>query len=149
MKKTMVIIPVIIALILVVLSFILIYFFIPLASYPESKADIVVNVIDGDTFEYYEDVTKTIKTVRLLCVDTPEVSEEGYEEAKAFLEDLLLGKSIVLEEGITLIDKYDRLLRYVYLNESENLVFVNQLILDNNYGELLIISPETCEKMDK
>jgi micrococcal nuclease len=116
--------------------------------FPAEKSEIkdmtVVNVIDGDTFEYYDAGAKTIKTVRLLCVDTPEQGEEGYEQARDFLSELILGERIILEKDISETDAYGRLLRYVYLENGE---FVNELIIKNGYGTLLVIPPETCEKV--
>ena len=53
--------------------------------------NLVSRVIDGDTFELCSG-----ETARLLCVDTPEKGEEGYEEAKVFLEDLILYKEVRL-----------------------------------------------------
>jgi len=38
-------------------------------------------------------------------------------------------------------------LRYVYVNDFGEVLFVNKLILDNGYGELLIIPPEECNEM--
>lgn len=95
----------------------------------------VIKVIDGDTFQI-----NTGETIRLLCVDTPEKSQEGYEEAKSFLESMILGREVTLNSSVTDKDIYNRLLRYVYVDE----VFVNRMILDENYGELLIIPPENC-----
>jgi endonuclease YncB( thermonuclease family) len=107
----------------------------------------VVNVIDGDTFEYleYRGDSKVIVTVRLLCVDTPEEGEEGYEEAKAYLESLLMGNQVRLVPSAEGGDKdaYGRELRYVYVKD----LFINKLILLNHYGELLIIPPEDCAEM--
>ncbi len=116
----------------------------------EIKNNTVVNVIDGDTFEYYDESTGSIKTVRLLCVNTPEENEQGYEEAKAFLEELILGKQVKMEKDISETDKYGRLLRYAYLeNENGTEIFVNELIVKNGYGEILRIEPDVkrCGEM--
>ncbi len=113
--------------------------------YPQNliPSNYVIKVIDGDTFEIASG-----ETIRLLCVDTPEKGQEGYEEAKAYLESLILNKKVFFNSSVTNKDKYGRLLRCVYIKESGNLLFVNKLILDNNYGELLVIPPETCEEMN-
>ncbi len=105
--------------------------------------DYVTNVIDGDTFQYYDLDTQTFEIVRLLCVDTPEDYEEGYLEAKYYLEDLVLGKQIVLVPSNLSNDrdKYGRQLRYVYVKDT----FVNQKLIEDNYGELLVIPPEDCD----
>jgi micrococcal nuclease len=99
----------------------------------------VTRVIDGDTF-----VINSGETIRLLCVDTPEKNTTGYEEATTYLESLILNKEVILNPSITNKDQYGRLLRYVYVENN----FVNKLILDNQYGELLIIPPENCTEMN-
>jgi len=114
-------------------------------SQPENNT--VTRIIDGDTFEYYDENIGEIVKVRLLCVDTPERGKEGYQEAKDYLEHLIMYKEIILKSSITDEDKYGRLLRYVYVNNVGTKLFVNKLILDNDYGELLIIPPEECKEM--
>lgn len=106
-------------------------------------------IIDGDTFELCSG-----EKIRLLCVDTPEKGKEGYEEAKAFLEDLILNKEITLTPSNYRgndTDKYGRLLRWVYVeNESSDsgeLIFVNKYLLEEGYGDLLVIPPETCNEV--
>ena len=114
---------------------------------PPLENNTVVDVIDGDTFEYYDETSERILIVRLLCVDTPEKDEEGYDEASNYLSSLIFNKQVILNSSITNEDKYGRLLRYVYFEDSGETLFVNKLILDNNYGSLLIIPPETCEEV--
>jgi len=126
------------------------YLFLPSYEKSQIKNNTVVNVIDGDTFEYYNADTGNIKIVRLLCVNTPEENEQGYEEAKTFLEELILGNQVILEKDISETDKYGRLLRYAYLeNENGTEIFVNELIVKNGYGEILRIEPDVkrCGEM--
>lgn len=107
----------------------------------------VVRIIDGDTFEYYnEDLDKIVK-VRLLCVDTPEKGKEGYDEAKAYLRSLILYREVTLASSTTNKDRYGRLLRYVYVNELGEILFVNKLIITEGYGRTMIIPPEDCKKV--
>lgn len=107
----------------------------------------VVRIIDGDTFEYYnEDLDKIVK-VRLLCVDTPEKGKEGYDEAKAYLRSLILYREVTLVSSTTNKDRYGRLLRYVYVNELGEILFVNKLIITEGYGRTMIIPPEDCKKV--
>lgn len=103
-------------------------------SFPDNY---VTRVIDGDTF-----ITYSGETIRLLCIDAPEKNKQGYEEAKSYLESLILNKEVILNTSITDKDIYNRSLRYVYINNT----FVNNLVLIN-YGELLIIPPEECKEM--
>lgn len=107
----------------------------------------VVRVIDGDTFEYYDGNSGKILKVRLLCVDTPEKRDEGYEEATDYLKSLILHKQVILSSSVTDKDKYGRLLRYVYIDDWGTIEFVNKMILDNGYGELMVVPPETCSEM--
>ena len=112
-----------------------------------NNPNLVSRVIDGDTFELCSG-----ETVRLLCVDTPEKGEEGYEEAKLFLEDLLLYNPVELKQSNydgPNKDKYNRLLRWVYIYNSSSVeqLFVNKYILEEGYGDILIIPPETCNEV--
>lgn len=73
----------------------------------------VTEVIDGDTF-----VISTGEKVRLIGVDTPERGEPYYEEAKQYMVDNLLGRTVRLEADVSDTDRYGRLLRYVWLDSS-------------------------------
>lgn len=119
----------------------------PYDSTSQLENNTVTRIIDGDTFEYYNGDIDEIVKVRLLCVDAPERGKDGYQEAKDYLEHLIMYKEIILKSSITDEDKYGRLLRYVYVNNVGTKLFVNKLILDNEYGELLIIPPEECKEM--
>lgn len=106
----------------------------------------VVDVIDGDTFQM-SDGTR----VRLLCVDTPETDEEGNERARKFLESLILYKTVRLKEAENLdkVDKYERELRFVYVNNLDTEVFVNKEIVRLGFGELYEYKDETGECKEK
>ncbi len=73
----------------------------------------VTRVIDGDTFE-----TETGEAVRLIGINTPEISDIFGQEAKQHLTDLIYGKTIDLQtDNISKDrDRYSRLLRYVILD---------------------------------
>lgn len=87
----------------------------------------VTRVIDGDTFELASG-----EKVRLICINTPEQGEEGYEEAKAYLESMILNKTVRLEKDISEKDRYGRLLRYAYTDNR----FINKEMVDNGYAEV-------------
>jgi hypothetical protein len=160
MKKVWIVVISIFMLLLIIFSAILIYNKLfwerthPLGLLPSNQECydsplIADKVIDGDTFELCSG-----ETVRLLCVDTPERGQEGYEEAKAFLEDLILDKELNLTTSNyngNNTDKYGRLLRWVYVKneslDSGELILVNKLIFDEGYGELMVIPPETCNEV--
>ncbi len=107
----------------------------------------VVKIIDGDTFEYYDETTDKMLKVRLLCVDAPEKKEQGYEESKAFLRELILYKEVSFNSSLKDKDAYGRLLRFVYVNDWGDNLFVNKAIVDNGYGSIYIIPPEDCSEL--
>ena len=104
--------------------------------------EFVREVIDGDTFKM-----NTGDSIRLLCVNTPEQDEEGYERATKFLESLVLYKEVRLEQGETLnkTDKYERTLAFVYVNNLGKEVFVNKLIIDAGFSDVYTYGDEEGE----
>jgi hypothetical protein len=55
----------------------------------------VKNVVDGDTVDVSFNICG-IQRVRLVGIDTPEIGEEGYEEAKAFVNKTCWGEEVKL-----------------------------------------------------
>lgn len=80
------------------------------------KDYIVSEVIDGDTFK-----TVDGKVIRLIGINSPEVGEKCYQEAKDELKEIIYKKKITLERDADNKDVYGRLLRYVYADD----LFVN------------------------
>ena len=82
---------------------------------PPEKAR-VTQVIDGDTI-----VIDSGHTVRYIGIDTPEVHPvpEAYGR-EAWLANIRMveGKEVRLERDVTETDKYGRLLRYVYVDDT-------------------------------
>jgi micrococcal nuclease len=97
----------------------LIYFFSP------NKIEIS-EVIDGDTVKL-----STGEYVRLLGINAPEKGQKFYEEAKIRLEELLRDSNIKLESDFENSDKYGRLLRYLYANET----LVNLQLVREGYAK--------------
>lgn len=87
------------------------------AGMPISHAETILKITDGDTIRI-----NTGEDVRLLQIDTPEPSSsECYaSESTAALAKLIFGKTIRLENDPVSgdIDKYKRLLRYVFLGKT-------------------------------
>jgi micrococcal nuclease len=79
----------------------------------------VIRVIDGDTIEI-----EGGERVRYIGIDAPETVEPQKPvqcfgpEAAAKNKELVEGKTVRLEKDTTDRDKYDRLLRYVYVGEN-------------------------------
>ena len=86
----------------------------------------VAHVVDGDTIDIaIPDQDKPVTRIRLLGVDAPEVSRMDRRgewlgaEATNYLRERLLGRYVDLKcERHNLIDRYGRLLAFVYLDGS-------------------------------
>lgn len=118
-------------------------------TFKKNNSDLVelVRVIDGDTIEVK--IGKKIESVRLIGIDTPEMDEESKEkaiESKQYLENLLKNQKIYLERDETQSDRdvYNRLLRYVYL---ENKTLVNKKMIEAEMAiEYTFITPYKFQK---
>jgi len=85
-------------------------------NFDSSSKEIVLveRVVDGDT------VVVNGSSFRLLGINTPEKGEEYYSEAKEFLEDLVLNKTILVEKHGQ--DRYYRELVYLFeVGSGENI----------------------------
>lgn len=107
---------------------------LPLACKQPSGTVRVVEVIDGDTI-----VVEGGYHVRYIGIDSPEVDEFYYVEAKQMNMELLDGKEVRLEKDITDKDKYGRLLRYVYVGD----VFVNAEMVRQGCAWAMVYPPDT------
>lgn len=88
----------------------------PLISPIQNQKLMVVSVTDGDTVKFSDG-----RTFRLYGVNTPEVKEPYYEEAKAFTQNLVLSKEVSFEqEDNYKEDKFGRTLGYLFV-EGKNL----------------------------
>jgi len=105
----------------------------------------VVRVIDGDTVEVF--LPHGLDKVRLIGVDTPELNrnkrkpvEYFAKEATEFTRRTVLGKPVRLagEAGQPDRDRYNRLLRYVFL---ENGTCLNADIIRQGYGHAYVKYP--------
>jgi micrococcal nuclease len=85
--------------------------------------NIVVEVVDGDTFQL-----KSGKRVRLKGVDAPEYDRCGGKEAKERLTQLILNKKVKLTEETQ--ESFGRSLALVYLNGT----LINKIILEEGWG---------------
>lgn len=99
----------------------------------------VLKVIDGDTLQV--DVRGKTETIRLLGIDTPETVDPRKpvqcfgKAASDKMKSFVSGKSVILVDDSTQgnRDKYNRLLRYVYLPDSVR-TFVNGEMVKQGYA---------------
>lgn len=81
----------------------------------------VLYAADGDTI--WVDIDGKEVKIRFVGINTPELARDGNpaefmaEEAKNFTSNTLRDKEIYLEKDITDRDKYDRMLRYIWLEK--------------------------------
>lgn len=96
----------------------------------------VLNVYDGDTFTVDYNGVET--SVRIIGINTPETVDPRKtvecfgEQASSYLKNKLYGREVDLERDYTQDnrDKYDRLLRYAYLDGED----IGYDVIYNGYG---------------
>lgn len=104
----------------------------------------VTEIIDGDTI-----VIEGGNRVRLLEIDAADEGSPCYNEATKRLEELILKKEVKLVKETTDKDQYDRLLRYVFLNEENiNLELVKEGLAICKFIEPDIKYKEDCLKLE-
>ncbi len=96
----------------------------------------VTRVIDGDTIEL-----ENGEKVRYIGIDSPEVANIGEcfgKESTNKNAELVLGKKVHLVKDVSERDRYQRLLRYVYVDD----VFINELLVRDGYASALTYPPD-------
>lgn len=99
----------------------------------------VTRVIDGDTIEI-----EGGDRVRYIGIDAAE-SGCFSNEATAKNKELVDGKEVRLEKDVSETDKYNRLLRYVYVDPSTNsgqVIFVNDYLVRQGYAQIATYPPD-------
>jgi micrococcal nuclease len=102
------------------------------------KTAYIERVVDGDTLE-----TDSGIKIRLKGINTPEKEEDYYEEAKEFLKNLALEKTIQYEDYGT--DKYGRTLGHIFIGKNllnseivkEGLAYSYYYEKDSHFDEIL------------
>lgn len=119
----------------------------------------LIRVIDGDTIEV--ELNNKQYSVRLIGINTPEsVAPDNYKtknsiegtEASNTVKDMLSDiETIYLQKDISEADKYDRLLRYVWLEKptDENDIneistkMLNAILVNKGIAEIATYKPDT------
>ena len=96
----------------------------------------VIGIVDGDTIDV--DIDGQPYRIRYIGVDTPERGQPGYAEAKKANAALVSGKKVTLERDISELDRYGRLLRYVYVEG----VMVNASLVEQGYAVPMQYPPD-------
>jgi micrococcal nuclease len=99
----------------------------------------VVRVVDGDTIRVLIDGRE--EAVRYIGINTPERDEVCYREATDANRALVEGQQVRLVKDRSERDRFDRLLRYVYVGD----VFVNALLVQDGWADVARYEPDTRE----
>ncbi|GEM_PF-4771040 len=97
-------------------------------------------VIDGDTI-----ILQNREKVRYIGIDAPERGGCWYETAKRYNQRLVAGQTIQLEKDKSNRDRYQRLLRYVYLEKTNppQRIFVNLELIKAGLAQAKEYKPDT------
>ncbi|MEM5798200.1 MAG: thermonuclease family protein [Candidatus Aenigmatarchaeota archaeon] len=79
----------------------------------QNQSTDIEKVVDGDTIKLVNG-----EYIRLLGINAPEKGQAFYSEAKSMLEAAIANKSVRFEKDVEDRDKYGRLLRWVWADES-------------------------------
>ncbi len=111
-----------------------------------TQAAQVVDVVDGDTIKV--SLGGRVYTLRYIGMNTPETVTPGRPvewmgpEASAANAALVAGRSVVLEKDVSEVDKYGRLLRYVWLEEPGGWLMVNLELVRTGYASVDTVPPD-------
>lgn len=97
----------------------------------------VTKVLDGDTV-----VLETGEKFRYLGIDAPESNDRWGPEAKSFNEEMVLNKKIKVELDKTKLDKYGRILGYIWAGD----VLVNEALVERGYAKVSLMKGEVKPK---
>ena len=104
---------------------------------------VVTRVVDGDTIRVEIDGDEY--RLRYIGIDAPETGQSGgatecfSNEATERNRDLVDGQTVGLEKDISETDGFDRLLRYVWLEDS----LVNAVLVEEGYALARKYPPDT------
>ena len=105
----------------------------------------VKKVVDGDTF-WIDDGTKKGKKVRFIGIDAPESRKTGKKEigyfgaeSKLYLIQRLNEKKVRLEKDVSTLDRYRRILAYIYLEDG---TFLNAELVKKGYAVVYTVPPD-------
>lgn len=133
-----------ILMIVLIISLLLVIYFVPQET---ENTFYVKDVIDGDTIVVNKGLAEY--RIRYIGVDTPEMNfgkgepECFAKEARDFNISKVLNKKVTLKSDKEDRDRFDRLLRYVYIEENQNEVMLNEILISSGYAKVLSIAPNT------
>ena len=106
----------------------------------------VTRIVDGDTIHVEIDGVRF--RVRYIGIDTPERRQPGSpvewmaREAAAANERLVAGRTVVLERDVSDVDRFGRLLRYVWLEDPDGWLLVNDELVRLGFAHAVTYPPD-------
>ena len=98
----------------------------------------VINVVDGDTIDV--NINDQTYRVRYIGMNTPESNEPCGSDATNANVSLVSEQTVTLVKDISETDRFDRLLRYVYVGD----IFVNAELVAQGYAESAKYPPDVA-----
>ncbi len=95
----------------------------------------VTRVVDGDTIDVLLNGVNT--RIRYLQMNTPERDHPCFDASTKANADLVTGKTVRLVPDKELVDRYDRLLRFVYVDD----ILVNRVLVEQGWAEVVLYPP--------
>lgn len=111
---------------------------VPTAGLSGQETGVVTNVVDGDTIDV--SIGGTVYRVRYIGINTPESNEMCGSEATAANAALVAGQTVRMVRDVSETDRYDRLLRYVYVGDT----FVNGALVAGGWAAAVDYPPDTA-----
>jgi len=114
----------------------------------DGEMALVIDVTDGDTIRVDRGDGGN-ERLRYIGIDTPETVKPDAPvdrwgpEASAANEELVGGRVVLLERDVSEYDKYDRLLRYVWVEGSDGWLLVNAELVAQGLAEVRAYAPDT------
>jgi len=98
----------------------------------------VIGIVDGDTIDVA--IGDQTYRVRYIGMDTPEKDEAYYWLATGENQNLVYSKQVTLVKDVSETDRYDRLLRYVFVGDT----FVNYELVRKGLAQASTYPPDTA-----
>jgi micrococcal nuclease len=102
------------------------------------EVGIVANVVDGDTIDV--SINGIVYRVRYIGMDTPEQGDHYFTESTNTNSAMVAGKQVLLVKDVSEVDRYDRLLRYIFVGET----FVNYELVRQGYAQAATYPPDVA-----
>lgn len=106
----------------------------------------VVSVVDGDTVRV--EVDGQVLRLRYIGIDAPERGTPYADQATAANARLVAGRRVLLERDVSDTDRFDRLLRYVWVERDGSWVLVNRELVRLGLAVARRYPPDTGRHQD-